>query len=58
MESEQKDLIISQLKAEIYELSQNEQNCFEILQELQSLSHKTQILEEEKVFFCEFREIY
>lgn len=49
MESDQKDLIIAQLKAEIYELTKNEQNCLGVMQQIKSLDHKSQSLEEEKV---------
>lgn len=49
MESDQKDLIISQLKADIFELKKNEQECFELSQQVKSLGSKYQSLYEENV---------
>ena len=47
VESDQKDLIISQLKADIFELKKNEQECFELSQQIKSLEAKYQSLYEE-----------
>lgn len=57
IESDQKDLIIAQLKAEVYELSKNEQNCSSLIQQIQTLEHKYQSVQEEKVLNHEFKTI-
>ena len=48
VESDQKDLIISQLKADIFELKKNEQESFELTQQIKSLDSKYKSLSDEK----------
>lgn len=56
VESDQKDLIISQLKADIFELKKNEQECFELSQQIKSLEAKYQSLYEENVKTLNFHQ--
>lgn len=49
VESDQKDLIISQLKAELFELRQNERDYNELHTKLNNLEHRYNLLQEEKV---------
>jgi len=48
VESDQKDLIISQLKAEIFELRQNERDYVDLASQLRNLEHRYNLLQEEK----------
>mmetsp|Transcript_39528 Transcript_39528/g.45983 ORF Transcript_39528/g.45983 Transcript_39528/m.45983 type:complete len:389 (+) Transcript_39528:51-1217(+) len=48
VESDQKDLIISQLKAELFELRQNERDYSELHTKLNNLEHRYNLLQEEK----------
>jgi chromosome segregation ATPase len=47
-ESDQKDLIISQLKAEIFETRQNERDYVDLAAQLRNLEHRYNLLQEEK----------
>ena len=47
--NDEKDLIISQLKADLFELRQNEQDYNELNMHYNNLNHKLMILIEEKV---------
>jgi len=49
VESDQKDLIISQLKAEIFELRQNERDYHDLSSNLRNLEHRYNLLSEEKI---------
>ncbi len=49
VESDQKDLIISQLKAEIFELRQNDRDYHDLSSQLKNLEHRHNLLQEEKV---------
>ena len=49
LESDQKDLIISQLKAELFELRQNEKDYNLVIQQIKNLEHRTQALLNDKV---------
>lgn len=49
VESDQKDLIISQLKAELFELRQNEKDYDELRSKLNNLEHRYNLLQEEKI---------
>jgi chromosome segregation ATPase len=49
VESDQKDLIISQLKAELFELRRNEKNYEELHAKLNNLEHRYNLLQEEKM---------
>jgi len=49
VESDQKDLIISQLKAELFELRRNEKNYEELHAKLNNLEHRYNLLQEEKL---------
>ena len=53
VESDQKDLIISQLKADQFELRQCELNLQELHAQLNNLDHSLAILKEEKVILEE-----
>lgn len=48
VESDQKDLIVSQLKAEIFELRQNERDYVDLASQLRNLEHRYNLLQEEK----------
>lgn len=48
IESDQKDLIVSQLKAELFELRQNERDYNELHSKLNNLEHRYNLLQEEK----------
>ncbi|KRX09613.1 hypothetical protein PPERSA_09283 [Pseudocohnilembus persalinus] len=48
-DSDQKDVLISQLKAEIFELRQNERDFSELSSHLKNLEHRYQILSDEKL---------
>ncbi|KAM3147191.1 hypothetical protein pb186bvf_000907 [Paramecium bursaria] len=48
-ENDQKDLLISQLKAENFELRQNERDYQELAQHLKSLEHRYNMLHDEKM---------
>lgn len=48
IESDQKDLVISQLKAELFELRQNERDYNELHSKLNNLEHRYSLLQEEK----------
>jgi len=49
VESDQKDLIISKLKAEILDLKKVQEELFEMTQEVKSLENRYMALNEEKV---------
>lgn len=49
MEADSKDLLISQLKADLYELKQNEKDFRNLSGELNNLEHRYTLLKEEKV---------
>ena len=49
VDSDQKDLIISQLKADVFELKQNEKDYQDIRVNLNNLEHRHVMLQEEKV---------
>ena len=51
VESDQKDLIISQLKAELFELRRNEKNYEDLHAKLNNLEHRYNLIQEEKVNF-------
>ncbi len=48
MEADSKDLLISQLKADLYELKQNEKDFRNLSGELNNLEHRYTLLKEEK----------
>jgi chromosome segregation ATPase len=48
IESDQKDLVVSQLKAELFELRQNERDYNELHSKLNNLEHRYNLLQEEK----------
>eukprot|EP00331_Platyophrya_macrostoma_P019853 CAMPEP_0176468070 /NCGR_PEP_ID=MMETSP0127-20121128/38822_1 /TAXON_ID=938130 /ORGANISM="Platyophrya macrostoma, Strain WH" /LENGTH=401 /DNA_ID=CAMNT_0017861465 /DNA_START=27 /DNA_END=1232 /DNA_ORIENTATION=+ len=48
VESDQKDLIVSQLKAEIFDLRQNERDYHDLSSQLRTLEHRFNLLQEEK----------
>jgi len=49
VESDQKDLLISQIKAEIFELKQNERDYLDLASQLRSIEHRYNLLQEEKL---------
>jgi len=49
VESDQKDLIISQLKAELFELRRSEKNYEELHAKLNNLEHRYNLVQEEKL---------
>jgi len=49
VESDQKDLIIAQLKAELFELKQSEKKFFDKKEELDMMEQKYKVLFEENV---------
>lgn len=49
VESDQKDLLISQIKAEIFELKQNERDYLDLAAQLRSIEHRYNLLQEEKL---------
>jgi chromosome segregation ATPase len=49
VESDQKDLIISQMKAEIFELRQNERDYQDLSSQFMNLDHRYNILQDEKL---------
>jgi chromosome segregation ATPase len=49
VESDQKDLIISQIKAEIFELRQGERDYVELAAQLRNLEHRYNLLQDEKI---------
>lgn len=48
-DSDHKDLVISQLKAELFELRKNEKDYNELHTKLNNLEHRYNLLQEEKV---------
>jgi len=49
VESDQKDLLISQIKAEIFELKQNERDYLDLASQLRNIEHRYNLLQEEKL---------
>jgi len=49
VDSDQKELIISQLKAEIFELRQNDRDYHDLSSQLKNLEHRYNLLQEEKL---------
>jgi len=49
VESDQKDLLISQIKAEIFELKQNERDYLDLAAQLRNIEHRYNLLQDEKL---------
>ena len=49
IESDQKDIIIAQLKEELYHLQKNEQEFYNLEDQYKKLEHKYRVLSDEKV---------
>lgn len=50
IESDQKDVIIAQLKEELYHLKKNEQEFYNLEDQYKKLEHKYRVLSDEKVW--------
>ena len=58
IESDQKDLVISKLKAELFELRRNEKNYEDLHSKLNNLEHRSNLIQEEKVHFFFLKILY